>query len=49
MSKKLKKIEELKIERPQRAKLTPDESLKRMQSFPKRKEKIVAAIREGKN
>jgi hypothetical protein len=49
MSKKLKKIEELKIERPQRAKLTADESLKRMQSFPKRKEKIVAAIREGKN
>ncbi len=49
MAKKRQKIVELKIERPEREKLTPRESLKRMQNFPQRKERFVAAIREGKS
>jgi hypothetical protein len=49
MAKKRPKIVELKIERPEREKLTPQESLKRMQHFPQRKERFVAAIREGKS
>ena len=49
MVKKLKEIKELKIEKPQRAKLTTDESLKRMEEFTKRKEKFIAAVRKGKN
>jgi hypothetical protein len=35
--------------RPERAKLTPEESLKRMQEFSKRKEAFVAAIRKSKD
>jgi hypothetical protein len=42
-------IEELKIERPPRAKLTPEESLKRMEEFPKRRDKFIAAVRKGKS
>jgi hypothetical protein len=49
MTKKRQKIVELKIERPERAKLSPTESLKCMQNFPQRKERIVATVREGKN
>jgi hypothetical protein len=49
MAKKQPKIVELKIERPEREKLAPQESLKRMQTFPQRKERFVAAIREGKS
>jgi len=49
MAKRLKDIKEIKIERPQRAKLTAKETLKRMRAFAKRKERFVAAIREGKN
>jgi hypothetical protein len=49
MAKRLKDIKEIKIERPQRAKLTAKESLKRMQEFEKRKEKFIATVREGKN
>ena len=48
MAKKRQKIVELKIERPERVKLAPQESLKRRQNFPQRKERFVAAIREGK-
>ncbi len=36
-------------QRAKRAKLTADESLKRMQEFPKRKEQLVAAVRKGKD
>lgn len=39
--------QEVTIIRPKRAKLTPEESLKRMEAFPERKEKIVAAVRKG--
>lgn len=33
----------------QRIKLTPEESLKRMTEFSKRKEAFIAAVRKGKN
>jgi hypothetical protein len=36
-------------ERPERAKLTAEESLKRLQEFPKRKESFVVTVRKGKN
>ena len=49
MAKKQKKVTELKIERPEREKLAPEESLKRMQDFAQRKEQFVATIRKGKN
>jgi hypothetical protein len=32
-----------------RAKLTPEESLKRMQTFAKRKESFIAAVRKGQD
>ena len=48
MSKKTKLVEELRIERPPRAKLSAEESLKRVQDFPKRKEKFIASVRQGK-
>lgn len=48
MTKKAKVIKEIKIERPERMKLTAEESLKRMKDFSKRKEKFVASIRESK-
>jgi hypothetical protein len=43
--KKLKK--QIKIERPKRERLTREETIKRVKAFPKRMEKLVAAIREG--
>lgn len=52
MAKKISKKSaqnKLKFERPKRSKVSAEESLKRMQEFPKRKEKFIAAIREGKN
>jgi hypothetical protein len=52
MSEKLEQaaeVQEVVIRRPKRAKLTAEESLKRMESFPERKEQIVAAVRKSKN
>ena len=49
MTKKAKVIKEIKIERPERMKLSAEESLKRMKDFSKRKEKFIAGIRQGKN
>lgn len=49
MTKKRKPLKDWKIERPERAPLPAEESLKRMQKFATRKEKFVAAVREGKN
>lgn len=43
--KELKK--QAKLERPKKEKITRDEALKRMKTFPKRREKFIAAIREG--
>jgi hypothetical protein len=48
MAKQLKEVKELKIERPQPARLSAKESLKRMKEFSKRKEKFVATVRESK-
>ena len=45
----LNDIKEIKIERPQRAKLSAKEVIKRMEEFPKRKEKFIATVRKGKN
>jgi hypothetical protein len=49
MARRLKDIKEIKIERPPRAKLSAEESLKRTQEFDKRKEKFIASIRKGKS
>ena len=42
-------IEELKIVRPPRAKLSADEVRKRMDDFPKRRDKFIASVRKGKS
>lgn len=47
MAKKIEEIKELKIERPPRAKVSEEESLRRMREFRKRKERLVAAVRES--
>jgi hypothetical protein len=49
MARRLKDIKEIRIERPQRAKLSAKEVIKRMEEFPKRKEKFIATVRKGKN
>jgi hypothetical protein len=49
MAKKLYKIGERRVERPGRAKLSEEESLKRMQTFHKRKDTFVGTIRESKD
>ena len=49
MAIRLKDIKDIKIERPARAKLSAEESLKRTQEFDKRKEKFLASIRKSKN
>lgn len=49
MAKKLKDVQELKIERPKRAKLSEEETLKRMEAFDERKEKFIASVRKGKS
>jgi hypothetical protein len=46
---KEKEIKEMKVERPPRAKVSEKEALKRMNEFPKRKDKFVAAVRTGKS
>jgi hypothetical protein len=43
----MKPVKEIKIQRPKREKVTREEALKRMKSFPKHMEKMIAAIREG--
>ncbi len=48
MTKKAKVVKEIKIERPERMKLSAEESLKRMKEFDRRKEKFIASIRESK-
>ena len=49
MTKKAKVIKEVKIERPERMKLSAEESIKRTKEFDERKEKFIAGIRQGKN
>ena len=45
--KKQAKIDRVKIEGPKREQVTREEALKRVKAFPKRMEKLIAAIREG--
>jgi hypothetical protein len=49
MAKQAEELQEIRIERPERAKLSTEESLKRIKEFPKRKEAFIAAVRKGKN
>ena len=49
MTKNAKVVKEIKIERPERAKLSAEESLKRTKEFDKRREKFIATICQGKN
>jgi hypothetical protein len=48
-SKELKEPNELKIQRPKRAKLSEAETLKRMEAFDERKEQFIASVRKGKS
>ena len=41
--------QKVKIERPEREQVSREEALKRIKAFSKRKEKLVAAIRNGTN
>lgn len=45
----VKEAKEIKIERPERMKLSAEESLKRTKEFDQRREKFIATIRQGKN
>ena len=47
MAKKIKRVKSKGFLRD-RAKSTTEESLKRMEEFPKRKEKFIAAVRKNK-
>jgi len=50
MAAKKLEIKEFKIERPEPAKLSAQEALKRMQEFAsQRKERLVAAVRKNKD
>lgn len=49
MTKKPEVVKKVKIERPERAKLSAEESIKRTKNFDKRKEKMIATIRKGKD
>jgi hypothetical protein len=40
---------QIKVERPEKEKVTREQALRRVKAFPKRKERLIAAIREGKN
>jgi hypothetical protein len=48
MAKGKKRVNGLPTERAERAKLTAEQSLKRLEEFAKRKEHFVAAVRKGK-
>jgi hypothetical protein len=47
VAKKRRELEEVKIIRPERVKLSRDECLKRMVDFPKRKAQFLASIQKG--
>jgi hypothetical protein len=49
MAKKPEEIKEGKMKRQKRIRLSAKQALKRMQAFGKRREKVIAAIREGKD
>jgi hypothetical protein len=49
MAKRPKDVEDIKIIRPPRAKLTPEEIMKRMEEFEKRKDALIGTVRKGKD
>ena len=49
MAKKQKEVQERKVQRPKRAKLSEEETLKRMEAFDERKEQFIASVRKGKS
>jgi hypothetical protein len=49
MAKKRERNKGLNVARPGQVKLSPEESLRRVMEFSKRKERIIAAVRKGKN
>jgi hypothetical protein len=49
MAKKRKETKAGKSQQPKRVKLSANAALQRMQAFGKRREKFIAAIREGKD
>lgn len=38
---------QIKIQRPKKEKVSREQALQRVKAFPKRKERLIAAIREG--
>jgi hypothetical protein len=42
----MKAKKQVRIQRPKRERVTREEALKRVKAFPKRMEKLIAAIRE---
>lgn len=42
-------LQEVRSQRPRRAKLTAEESLRRMEAFPEREEQFIAAVRKSKD
>ena len=49
MSKKNGKLTPKRGKRPERMEISPEECIKRMVSFPERREAFIAAIRKGKS
>ena len=49
MARKAKDVQELKIQRPKRVKLSEEETLKRLEAFDQRREQFVASVRKGKS
>jgi hypothetical protein len=49
MAKKRKVTKAGKVQQPKRVKLSANAALQRMQAFGKRREKLMAAIREGQD
>jgi hypothetical protein len=45
--KPLKKVVRIKVEHPAKEKVSREEAFKRVKFFPKRKENLIASIREG--
>lgn len=41
-------VQEVKIPRPRKVRLSEEESRRRMEAFPERKEEIIAAVRKSK-
>ena len=42
-------VEQVHVERPKRAKLSPEETRRRMEAFDERKEQFIASVRKGKS